>query len=209
MKNGIFLSRETIAEVIKFASSHEDTRSALTGLWVDAIDPKKPIIEATDGHRLHRIQADNTNHLSPETYNLTKTHLASSDKCVVLSGDEVRDIVFKLKEIEAISKMHRNPRGYDNGFQNVRVKFSSKRILFIAHDKVLIRYINPTNGLDGVDGAWFGVNTKYLIEALKSFVNKSGIALDIEMLFSGDKDPIIFKPVSQDYPLHMVMPIKI
>jgi len=59
MKNGIFLSRKAIAEVIKFADDSE-TRLALCGLWVDTTDPKKPIIEATDGHRLHRMQADNT-----------------------------------------------------------------------------------------------------------------------------------------------------
>lgn len=209
MKDGIFLSRDVIAEVIKFADNSK-TRYPLCGLWVDATDSKRPIIEATDGHRMHRIQPDNTNHNSPETYNLTKKHLASSDKRVVLAGEDVKDMLFKLKEIEAISKMHRRPREFSSFFKTMRVKFSSKRILFIAHDKVLIRYIKPHYDLKkDVDGAWFGVNTKYLIQALEAFVNKSGVALDVEMLFGGGFDPIILKPIDQDYPLHMVMPVRI
>lgn len=208
MKNGIFLSREAIAQVIKFADDSE-TRLALCGLWVDATDPKKPIIEATDGHRLHRIQADNTSENSPETYKMTTNHLKSSDKRVVLSGGDVKDMIFKLKEIEAISKIHTGPRNYYTLFKNVTVKFSSKRILFIAHDKVLIRYISPDNGLEGVEGSVLGIDTKYFIQALENFVNKVGVALDVEMLFKGECDPIIFKPVGADYPFHMVMPTKL
>ena len=208
MKNGIFLSRKTIAEVIKFADNTE-TRQALCGLWVDATDPQKPIIEATDGHRLHRIQADDACENSPDTFKLTKGHLKSSDKRVVLSGEDVKDILFKLKEIEAISKMHRGPRTFASGFKNVMVKFSAKRILFIAHDKVLIRYIKPNHDLKEVDGAMFGINTKYFIQALENFVNKVGTALDIEMLFEGELNPVIFKPVGGDYPFHMLMPVKL
>ena len=210
MKDGIFLSRETIAQVIKFADDSDSTRTALAGIWVDATDPKKPIIEATDGHRLHRIQADNTAENSPETYKMTAGHLESSDKRVVLSSEDVRDILFKLKEIEAISKMHRGPRSvWNTHFKNVTVKFSSQRILFIANEKVLIRYIKPANGLEGVEGSVLGINTKYFIQALENFVNKSGMALDVEMLFKSELDPIIFKPNGCDYPFHMVMPVKL
>ena len=208
MKDGIFLSRETIAEVIKFADNSE-TRLALRGLWIDATDPKKPVIEATDGHRLHRIQADNTAKNSSDTLNMTKTHLESSDKRMVLSGPDVKDIIFKLKEIEAISKMHRSPRSWASKFKNVTVKFSSKRILFIAHDKVLIRYIKTNACPENAEGTVFGINTKYFIQALENFVNKSGEALDIKMLFKNELDPIIFKPVACEYPFHMVMPVKI
>jgi len=208
MKDGIFLSRETIAEVIKFAETDTKHRQAIAGLWVDATDPKKPIIEATDGHRLHRIQADNTAQNSPDTHNLTKTHLESSDKRIMLPGPDVKDIIFKLKEIEAISKMHRAPRTWSSEFKSVKVKFSSKRILFIAHDKVLIRYIKTNACPENAEGTVFGINTKYFIQALENFINKSGMALDVEMLFKGETDPIIFKPVKQDYPFHMLMPVK-
>lgn len=208
MKDGIFLSRETITEVIKFAESRS-TRYSLCGLWVDVTDPKKPIIEATDGHRLYRIQADNTNANSPETYNMTKEHLASSDKRVVLSGEDVKDMIFILKEIKAISKMQLGARAFASLFKNVKVKFSSKRILFIAHDKVLIRYISPHDGLKNVDGAQFAIDIKYFIQALSTFTDKGGMAHDIEILFKGECDPIIFKPIKQDYPFYMVMPVEL
>jgi len=200
MKDGIFLSLQAIKELTRFASK-SDSRFALVGVSIDASDPKKPIAEATDGHRLHRIQLDNTHINSPDSYALTKSYLEMDSAIVGISSEQLSNFILRLKEIMAIGKVQRKPAHYIN----ICLKFTKKRILLKGRANCLIRYIEPFGDIpESIEGMTIGANVRYLLDALECFAGT-----DIKIMVESPRDAIIIKTYEDDvmYPLHVLMPV--
>lgn len=206
MKDGVFIPTTVINAVLKFAEKDKGSiRYPLQGLWIDVTDKKHPIIEATDGHRMHRVQPDNTVILSPDTYNLTKTELDKKSQPLIISKHEVKNIMFKIKEIQAIAKIHGGKGFPFNPFKNLTIKFSIKHIYFYAHDKVLTRYIRLDNGIPAhLVNKEIAIDINYFLQVLDIFKGKA-----TRILISDIFSPIIFMPVDNEYPLHLVMPVRL
>jgi DNA polymerase III sliding clamp (beta) subunit (PCNA family) len=201
MKDGVFIPRNVINEVLKFAETSKSYREALSGIWVNVDDKINPIIETTDGHRLHRITVDNTKITPFDTNKVVHDALDKKPSVIDFNSDEIANLIFKLKEIESISKLHYRKNDL---FRNLKIKISNKRVIFIAEDKVLIRYIEPSTGIpEKLNGLTLGININYLIDAVGLFEGK-----EMQIMLHNEISPIIFKSQS-DLPIHTLMPVKL
>jgi DNA polymerase III sliding clamp (beta) subunit (PCNA family) len=190
-----------IKTLLKFAAD-ADTRNSLRGIWIKKGEKESLIAEATDGHRLHRMQTSNAQIQSADTDKVLNDEIDKKAPSLIFNKFEVDDMIFKLKEILAIAKLHRKRTYYH---RNIKIRITKKRIVFVGHWTSIIRYIElkeaPPKELVGMV---FGVNAFYLLEALESFLGDA-----FTMAISDELSPIIMKSNLFDHPMHLLMPVRL
>jgi DNA polymerase III sliding clamp (beta) subunit (PCNA family) len=200
MKGGVFLPTAAIKEALQFAEEGQ-WRASLVGLSINVDDKDKPIIEATDGHRLHRVQIDNTGLMIVDTEKTVTDTMQGEKQVLTITQHEKDDIIFRLKEMAALSKLHGRKLSQP---ESVALKITKTRIIFVASGRILVRWIQPDATIpDSLIGFKFGVNIKYLTQALNVF--ESG---DISIAMTDKISPVIFKAVGADHPMHIIMPVR-
>ena len=198
MKEGIFISGEALKEALQFADVKGSFRTGLQGLHINVENPQKPILEATDGHRLHRLEHDNSSYVFPETDGIVSPSTDKQHFTLSLSDNEKDDLIFKLREAQALAKIHRS-----GGHVGIRMKFTKTRIILLMDNYILVRYIKPDSSIPPeLAGSVVGVNIRYFIEGLNCFKHQ-GISITLVDALS----PVLIKPSDSDYPIHVLMPM--
>jgi hypothetical protein len=206
----VFIDSQTLKLMSVFMDKEGDIRRNTCGIWIDPTDPEKPVVEASDGHRLHRIQINNETIRVLGSDELLNGIDFEKYGTIKLNADETLKLVMILREVEAISILHRKKK---RDFERVKIKFSKTRIYLFANDNVLIRHIQPKDGIPEVlHGRTIAYNTKYLLEATDALSFKN-IAISFPL---DEYKPLVIRTVSNENPpeldekqIHALMPIRL
>lgn len=203
------VSRKQIEQALKFAGD-SDTRYTLNGLSFH-VSGKNTVIRATDGHRM-MLDISNQEGSYPGCNAVVEPVLAEGVKI------HIQDKYLFIQKIEDVLTMGKLVTKRARTFKTIiKFRFTKTRITMVGPDNSIVRSI--TCDVPAVlVGKKAGFNAAYLHEALAHVISiaSDGIELFVKAgeddVFPSDKSligPMAIKPYGKDFPLHVVMPMRI